>query len=288
MTATSPAFDAEAFKIATRAQWDKTAGAWNDSATVIRPWLSASTEAMLNMAGVASGARVLDVAAGAGDQTLDIARQVGPGGFVLATDLSAAILEFARRNAAVAGYDNVSTKVSDGESLDVEDSSFDAAVCRLGLMLFPDPLRGLGQIWRALKPGARLCTVVFSTPDANPCVRIVLTTALKYAGLPPRDPYQPGGLLSLGKPGLIDELFRQAGFREVATTKMAAPFKLPSGHDYLDFIRTAAVPILQILAKLDSAAQQAAWSEMEAKLEEFRTPSGWEGANELLLTVGRR
>lgn len=114
MTATSPAFDAEAFKIATRAQWDKTAGAWNDSATVIRPWLSASTEAMLNMAGVASGARVLDVAAGAGDQTLDIARQVGPGGFVLATDLSAAILEFARRNAADAGYGNVSTKVSDG------------------------------------------------------------------------------------------------------------------------------------------------------------------------------
>jgi hypothetical protein len=116
----------------------------------------------------------------------------------------------------------------------------------------------------------------------------VLTTALKYGGFPPRDPYRPGGLLSLGKPGLMDDLFRHAGFREVATTKMVAPFRLPSEHDYLDFIRTAAGPILQLLAKLDSAAQRAAWSEMGAKLAEFRTPSGWEGANELLLTVGRR
>lgn len=287
MAAITPAFDAEAFKTATRTQWDKTAGAWNDSTAVIRPWLSASTEAMLNMAGVVSGARVLDVAAGAGDQTLDIARRVGPAGFVLATDLSARILEFAKHNATEAGCSNVATQVADGENLDVESANFDAAVCRLGLMFFPDPVRGLQQIWRALKPGARLCTVVFSSPDANPCVRIVLTTALKHAGLPPPDPYQPGGLLSLGKPGLIDDLFRQAGFREVATTKMAAPFKLSSARNYLDFIRTSAGPVLQILAKLDDAARQAAWAEMESKLEEFNTASGWEGPNELLLTAGR-
>jgi ubiquinone/menaquinone biosynthesis C-methylase UbiE len=287
MTATEPAFDAEAFKTATRTQWDKSAGAWNDSTAVIRPWLSASTEAMLNMAGVVSGARVLDVAAGAGDQTLDIARRVGPTGFVLATDLSAAILEFAKRNATEADCGNVSTRVADGENLDVESSSFDAAVCRLGLMFFPNPLRGLSEIWRVLKPDARLCTVVFSSPDANPCVRIVLTTALQHAGLPQRDPYQPGGLLSLGKPGLIDDLFRQAGFREVATTKMAAPFKLPSAERYLDFIRTSAGPVLQILAKLNEAARQAAWAEMESKLQEFNTAGGWEGPNELLLTAGR-
>ena len=61
-----------------------------------------------------------------------------------------------------------------------------------------------------------------------------MSTALKHAGLPPRDPFQPGGLLSLGKPGLIDDLFREAGFREIATTKIAAPFRLPTVRDYID------------------------------------------------------
>ncbi len=57
---------------------------------------------------------------------------------------------------------------------------------------------------------------------------------------------------------------------------------------YLDFIRDSASPILQILAKLDATAQEAAWAEIEAKLSAFNTPNGWVGENELLLTVGRR
>lgn len=114
------------------------------------------------------------------------------------------------------------------------------------------------------------------------------STALKHAGLPPRDPYQPGGLLSLGKPGLIDELFRQAGFSRVATTKVAAPFRLPTMKDYLEFIRTSASPIIQILGRLDDAGRDAAWVEIEQKLSMFNTPSAWEGPNELLLTIGYR
>jgi hypothetical protein len=106
--------------------------------------------------------------------------------------------------------------------------------------------------------------------------------------LPPRDPYQPGGLLSLGRPGLIDDLFRQAGFSDVATTKLTAPFRLPSVKDYLDFVRTSAGPILQILGRLEDAARGVAWAETEDKLSVFNTPSGWEGPNESLLTVGRR
>ena len=105
---------------------------------------------------------------------------------------------------------------------------------------------------------------------------------------PPRDPYQPGGLLSLGKPGLIDELFRDAGFKDVATTKIDAPFKLPSARDYLNFIRTSASPIQQILGNLDVAAREAAWAAMEERLKAFETPSGWKGPNELLLTAARR
>jgi hypothetical protein len=97
-----------------------------------------------------------------------------------------------------------------------------------------------------------------------------------------------GGLLSLGKPGLIEDVFQQAGFSHVATTKLAAPFRLPSVKDYLAFIRDSASPILQILGQLDASAKQAAWAEIETKLSAFNTADGWEGPNELLLTMGRR
>jgi SAM-dependent methyltransferase len=284
----APRFDPEQFKAATREQWNKSAKGWNDKSAQIREWLKEPTAAMLEMAGVKTGSRVLDVAAGAGDQTLDIAKRVGPSGSVLATDLSPAILEFAKDNIRRAGYTNVETKAADGECLGVDEASFDAAVCRLGLMFYPDPTTGLREIARALKPGSRTCTMVFSSPDKNPCVAMLVSTALKHAGLPPRDPYQPGGLLSLGKPGLIDKLFQKAGFSEVATTRVPAPLKLSSAKDYVDFIRTSAGPILQILSRLDEAGKHAAWAEIEEKLSAFNTASGWEGPNELLLTVGRR
>jgi SAM-dependent methyltransferase len=285
---TAAAFDARAFKLAARTQWNTAAPGWNKHTPGIRAWLRVATDAMLDMAGVRPGARVLDVAAGAGDQTLDIAERVGPAGHVLATDLSPAILELALVNARRAGYANVETRVADGESLGVAEAAFDAAVCRLGLMFLPDPLQGLREMHRALRSGGRVCAMVFSRPEANPCVTILMSTALRHAGLPARDPFQPGGLLSLGKPGLIDELFRHAGFREVATTKLDAPFRLPSASAYLDFIRSSASPIQQILGRLDPGAAEAAWAEMEDRLKAFESADGWVGPNELLLTAARR
>jgi SAM-dependent methyltransferase len=243
---------------------------------------------MLDLADVKPGSRVLDVAAGAGDQTLDIAQRVGPTGYVLASDLSPEILGFARENARRAGFDNVDVKVADGENLDVEPASFDAAVSRLGVMFFPDPITGLRGIFDALKPGGRACVMVFSSPETNPCITILVSTALKHAGLPPRDPYQPGGLLSLGKPGLTEALFKKAGFSQVESRKVSAPFKLASVKDYLDFIATSAGPILQILNDLDAAAEAAAWAEIEDRLSAFNTKDGWAGPNELLLAAGRR
>ena len=278
----------EGFKAAMREQWNRSAQGWNHESPKIRSWLTEATSAMIEMADIHSGMRVLDIAAGAGDQTLDIAKRVGPAGHVLATDLSPCILEFCRENARRSGHDNVETLTADGETLPVEESHFHAAICRLGLMFFPDPGKGLRAILSALKPGGRFCSMVFSTPEKNPCVAILISTALKHAGLPPRDPYQPGGLLSLGKPGLIDELFRQSGFVRVATTRVEAPFRLPSVRDYLDFVRGSASPILQILDRLDEAARHAAWTDIESRLTAFNRRDGWEGPNELLLTVGYR
>ncbi len=104
---TAQAIDPQAFKAALREQWNESAAGWNAHAPQIRAWLATATEAMLDLTGVRPGSRVLDVAAGSGDQTLDIARRVGPDGHVLATDLSPAILALAQRNAADAGFRNV-------------------------------------------------------------------------------------------------------------------------------------------------------------------------------------
>ena len=275
-------------KNATRAQWDRAAPGWNAHGPLIGAWLARATEAMLGMAGIGPGSRVLDVAAGAGEQTLLIARRVGPAGSVLATDLSPVILALAEANAQHAGLSNVHFQVADGEDLQVEPASFDAVVCRLGLMLLGDPLRGLREMHRTLRSGGHLCAVVFSEPEHNPCITTLMSTALQHAGLPAVNPCTPGGLLSLGRPGVSDGLFAAAGFQDVATTRLAAPFRMPSAKAYLDFVRTSASPIQQILSRLDEPDRERAWAEMEEKLSLYATPWGWEGPNELLLTAGRR
>jgi cyclopropane fatty-acyl-phospholipid synthase-like methyltransferase len=116
----SVTFDAEKYKETTRQQWQAAAAAWNTWGPLLRAWLGPCTETMLDMATIGLGSSVLDVAAGAGDQTLQIAARVGPSGHVLATDISSAILEFAAENARRAGYRNVDVRMLDGEQLDVK------------------------------------------------------------------------------------------------------------------------------------------------------------------------
>jgi ubiquinone/menaquinone biosynthesis C-methylase UbiE len=97
-----------------------------------------ATQMMLDLAEIRTGNRVLDVAAGTGDQTIMTAQRVGPTGHVLATDISASMLKLAADAAREAGLTNVETRVMDAESIDLEAGSFDAVICQLGLMLFPD------------------------------------------------------------------------------------------------------------------------------------------------------
>jgi SAM-dependent methyltransferase len=266
--------------------WDRAAAGWNDHTPIIREWLYDATRMMLDAVHINPGSRVLDIAAGAGDQTLDIARRVGESGYVLATDISARILHLAARNAHADGQTNVETHLADAESLGLAGRQFDAAVCRLGLMFCSDPLAALRGIHAALKPGGRFSALVFAAPQLNPCLSTVLKTAIEHAGLSLPPPFAPGTLTSLGKPGLLAELLDAAGFVHGTVIPLAAPFHLPTSRHYVEFVRTAGSPIIQMLASLNDAARRDAWNDMEARLNEFNKELEWVGPHELLLCHG--
>ena len=113
---TTTTFDPIAYKTTTRAQWETAAEPWHRWGPAIERWLGEATETMLELARIGAGDRVLDVAAGAGGQTLAAARRAGPGGNVLATDISPEILGFAERSARDAGLSNVAVRTMDGGS----------------------------------------------------------------------------------------------------------------------------------------------------------------------------
>ena len=263
--------------------WDDAAQGWDQHASVIRTWLRGATAAMLDAAHLTPGARVLDIAAGAGDQTLDIAQRIGPGGAVLATDISPRILSLAHDRLRAAGIATAATRVADAQALGLAGANFDAAVCRLGLMFCTAPLQALQGAHAALRPGGRFSALVFSTPQANPCLVILARTAQRHAGVPAGDPFEPGTLMSLGQPGLMQRLLHAAGFADIAVQPMAAPFALPSVQQYIAFVRSSASPVMQLLKALPPAAQAAAWDDMTAQLQAFSTLEGWAGPNELLL-----
>jgi len=161
-------FDAVQYKSTTRQQWEDAAEAWYRWGPTLETWLAGSTERMLDAAGVASGSSVLDIAAGAGGQTLAAARRVGGEGRVVAIDISPTILTYAAKQAAEAGLTNVETMEADGEQLGgLAEASFDAAVSRLGLICLPDQAGALAGIHSALRPGGRLSAIVYSTADRN-------------------------------------------------------------------------------------------------------------------------
>lgn len=288
MTSATPDLRTQALPADAAHQWDQAAAGWHRHSGLIRHWLRDATDAMLRMARIEPGMRVLDVAAGAGDQTRDIAERVGPTGAVVASDLSAAILRHVDTQAAASGAARIETRVADGEALPFQDGAFDAVVCRLGLMLFAHPARGVQEMRRVLRPGGWACAIVFSRPERNPCITTLMRSALHHAGMPPRDPFQPGGLLSLGRPGHLDALFRDAGLHDVATTALEAPFALRSVDEYVEFVKDAGGPVRALLASLDTPASEAAWADIKSQLHAFDVEGGWCGPNELLLTAGRR
>jgi SAM-dependent methyltransferase len=281
-----PAFDPVKYKQTTRAQWESAAEAWNRWGVFLGQWLGPATELMLDLAAIRPGSRVLDVAAGAGEQTLKAARRAGAQGHVLATDISPGILGYARAQAREAGLDNVEVLELDGERHDtLPAASFDAVISRVGLIYFPDQQRALAGFRHALKEGGRISTVTYSTPDKNAFFSIPVGIIRRRAKLPPPLPGQPGPF-SLGGEGVLAATLERAGFTQVVVKKVDSPVRLPSAAECARFERESFGALHQMMASLSESERAETWQEIESELKKFETGGGFAGPCEMLVGAG--
>ena len=262
------------------------AAEWRRGAAARLQAFGPATEMMFDLAGVAEGSRVLDVGAGTGDSTLVAARRVGSRGRVLATDVSASMLEVAAELARQAGLTNVDTRVVDAQRLDLDPDSFDAAVSRNCLMLIPDYRRALTSIRRILKPGGRFAAIVFSAPDRCPYLSLphaIVFRMGRFTSLVP----ERFGEFRLGAPGVLEGAFGTAGFREISVHTVPTRRRFPSLAEAMRYAR-GPLPLRELMARLSRAEQEQAWAEIERALAQFASPQGYDSPCELLIGVGRK
>jgi cyclopropane fatty-acyl-phospholipid synthase-like methyltransferase len=272
-------FDAAAYKETTRVQWQDAAAAWHRWDPVFDRWLGEATDLMLDLAGVQAGTRVLDIAAGSGGQSIAAARR---GATVLATDISSNILEEADRAARAAGVTTVATRVVDGEQLDVDPGTFDAAISRLGLMYLPDKPRGLEQARAALREGGRYAALVFAEPDRNGFFSIPIGIIRRRAQLPAPAPGLPGPFSAAN----LGELLESAGFRDVEVHRVEAPLRLASAAECAQLERESFGALHQMLASLSPPERDETWAEIEQALRAFESGGGFAGPCEVLVGAG--
>ena len=255
-----------------RRTWEAAAPGWAKWEGMFARTLADVTDRMLDMAGVDAGMRVLDVACGAGSQTLRAAERVGPGGRVVASDISPAMLAQVQEAARQRGLGNIETLECAADDLPASCGLFDAAICRLGLMLFPAPKQALKAVQRVLKPDARIAALVFTTPAANLFMSRPMQILLRHAGK--QAPAGKPGIFALGGAGVLEGLLLDSGLAEVGTEVASASLRLRSAAETLEMMQQAFGAYRAVVADLGAQARAAAWSEVGACLSRIRGPRG--------------
>ncbi len=250
--------DSSAIKEQQRKDWGGAAESWRKNHQQLQEVAAPVTRRMLEMAGVSTGQRVLDIACGSGEPSLPAARAVGSAGFVLATDMAPEMLDVARDNARAQGITNIEFRLVDGEELDVPPASFDAVTCRWGVMFMPEPVRCLKQAYDALKPGGRIAVAVWGPPDRNPFLALPMGIARKYYQGPPLpDAMAPGGVFSFADRSRLQFVFEQAGFQDIQIDDMELPMSVfASGQEFWDYAREFIAPLRRILDNMPQDVQE--------------------------------
>ena len=270
-----------------RNTWEKAAPGWAKWEHAFSTGLSAATDTLLHMAGIQLGMRVLDLACGAGSQTIQAAKRVGPHGSVVACDISATMLDHVRQNATAAGLQNVETVECAAEDLDETLPPFDSAISRLGLMLFPSPSIALKATQRVLKPGARFAALVFTTPDKNPFMSQTMAILLRCANRSPPKPGQPG-IFALGGNGILERLMQDSGLVHVQTKQVTASLNLPNASHALEMMQEAFGAYRAVVADLSDAEKSRAWAQIHECLKQFEGVDGFQARFEFVIGSGAK
>ncbi len=246
--------DAAKVKQQQKKDWGEAAAGWQRYDEHIMRVSAPVTEMLLELAQVAPGKRVLDVACGTGEPALPAAKMVGPSGFVLATDMAPEMVEVARDKASAQGVGNVEFRLVDGEELGVPPASFDAVTCRWGMMFMPEPLKFLYQAYEALKPGGRIAAAVWGPPERNPFITLPMVTVRKHVEVPAQDPTAPGGIFSLADRSKLEFVFERAGFGDIRVEGFELPMAVwDSGYEYWQFCTAIMGPLRALLETLPKA-----------------------------------
>jgi ubiquinone/menaquinone biosynthesis C-methylase UbiE len=265
--------DATEFRRASHAVWEAMAPGWDDRHAYFEQTARPVTERMLERLAPARGHTVLELAAGTGIAGFAAAELVGPGGRVIVSDFSEAMVETAERHATELGLGNVEFRVLDAEHLDLPDDAVDGVLCRWGYMLMADPAAALAETRRVLRHGERLSCAVFAGPEQNPWAALPSRVLQERGHLPPPEVGAPG-ILSLADTVRLRQLFAEAGFSELQIEEIAITWRFADADDYWEFLTTAAGAIAMVLGQLDGDERGRVREQIGERVRSFDSVGG--------------
>ena len=233
--------------------WNKFSPGWKKWDNLTMDFLKPAGDEIIRKLKPKDSDVVLDVAAGTGEPGLTIARNLKTGK-VVSTDIAEGMLETARENAAKLGLKNFETIVADVSELPFDDEMFDAVSCRFGFMFFPDMQLAANEMVRVLKPGGRIATSVWNVAEKNFWVTAIAGTIKKYLDVPTPPPGAPG-MFRCAEPGLIANIFRNAGLKNVTETEVTGKYNSGSAEEYWNMMTDVAAPFVAALSKADEATR---------------------------------
>lgn len=249
------------------------ATAWNKWFSLIEGGARDLTLSMLEHAVIAPGQHVLDVATGIGEPALTAADRVGPDGHVLGIDISSEMLSFAKDRAKEAVLENIKFRVMDANSLDIPAGTFDAVLCRWGLMFVDDLDATLRQLHSVLKTGGRISISVWASADEVPSLSLaarVVHDTLELSA--PNEGAKSAFALSDVK--ALSKALSAAGFDQVVVKRIPVNFKFTSPEEYVTYRREVSTPLRAAMAGHNEDDQALAWQAVACALESYRSADG--------------
>ena len=234
----------------------------------------------MSAAEIEAGNRVLDVATGTGEAAVAAISLVGDGGVVIGADISATMLAAARTRLP----GSCRAVVTNGQALAFRDASFDAVVCQLGLMFFPDPARGLAEFRGVLRGGRCAAVCVISTAGRAPMWGILAESLSRH--LP--DQREVLNLsFSLADPGRLEQMLAAAGFREVRVIPETRDGIVETFEEFWAAIEAGTGQQPLIYLGLPEQERRAVREEVRAGLAQFESNGRLKMSVEMLIGTGR-